>query len=218
MYVILLGLPGAGKGTQAARLTETLGLAHITTGELFRENIRLGTELGLKAKPYYDAGQLVPDQLTIGMLMERIGQPDCSRGCLFDGFPRTLEQAKALDQALARRGAGIDRAIYISVPTEELVRRLAGRWSCPQCGAIYHESSSPPKAAGACDSCGAQLTQRSDDRPDVVRTRLEVNLAQLETLLEYYRQKGKLVEIDGERDVEAVGEDVTALLVSHREA
>lgn len=213
MYVILLGLPGAGKGTQAARLTETTGLAHITTGELFRENIRLGTELGKAAQPYLEKGLLVPDEMTIGMLLERISRPDCARGCLLDGFPRNLEQARALDEALAQRGTGIDRAVYIRVSTDELVRRLAGRWNCPRCGAVYHESSRPPRAAGVCDNCGAQLYQREDDRPQVVRTRLEVNLAQLEPLLQYYREKGKLVEIDGDRDVEAVSEQLTTMLV-----
>ncbi|MBI2913318.1 MAG: adenylate kinase [Chloroflexi bacterium] len=212
MYVILLGLPGAGKGTQAAHLSKTKGLPHITTGELFRENIRLGTELGLKAKPFYDAGQLVPDELTIGMLVDRIGQPDCRRGCLFDGFPRTLEQAKALDEALASRGMAIGRAIYIKVPTDELVRRLAGRWNCRQCGAVYHQASRPPKAAGVCDNCGAQLYQRPDDRPDVVRTRLEVNLAGLQTLLSYYCQQGKLVEVQGRGDVDAIGHEIEGLL------
>ena len=214
MYLILLGLPGAGKGTQAARLTKTTGLVHITSGELFRENIRLATELGRKARPYVEEGLLVPDDLTIGMLLERISQPDCARGCMLDGFPRNLEQARALDEALARRGVAIDRVVYIEASTDELVRRLTGRWSCPQCGAVYHERSQPPREAGVCDRCGARLYQREDDRPEVVRTRLEVNLAQLEPLLEYYRQKGKLVEIDGERDAEAVGEELTAVLVS----
>ena len=212
MYVILLGLPGAGKGTQAAHLSKTKGLPHITTGELFRENIRLGTELGLKAKPFYDAGQLVPDQLTIAMLVERIEQPDCQRGCLFDGFPRTLEQAKALDEALAAGGRAIDRAILIKVSTDELVRRLAGRWNCRQCGAVYHEASRPPKVAGICDNCGAQLYQRQDDRPDVVRTRLEVNLAGLQTLLSYYCQQGKLVEVEGRGDVDAIGSEIEEVL------
>jgi adenylate kinase len=212
LYVILLGLPGAGKGTQAAHLSKTKGLPHITTGELFRENIRLGTELGLKAKPFYNAGQLVPDQLTIGMLVDRIEQPDCQRGCLFDGFPRTLEQAKALDEALAARGMAIGRAIYIKVPTDELVRRLAGRWNCRQCGAVYHEASRPPKVAGICDNCGAQLYQRQDDRPDVVRTRLEVNLAGLQTLLSYYCQQGKLVEVEGRGDADAIGSEIEEVL------
>ncbi len=211
--MILLGLPGAGKGTQAARLTKTIRLPHITTGELFRENIRLGTELGKEAQPYVEKGLLVPDKLTIGLLMERISNPDCARGFMLDGFPRNLEQARALDDALAGRGMAIDRTVYIRVSTDELVRRLAGRWTCPQCGAVYHESSRPPNTAGSCDNCGARLYQRQDDRPEVVRTRLEVNLAQLEPLLQYYRDKGKLVEIDGERDPEAVGEDLAAVLV-----
>ena len=212
MYVILLGLPGAGKGTQAAHLSKTKGLPHITTGELFRENIRLGTELGLKAKPFYDAGQLVPDQLTIAMLVERIEQPECQRGCLFDGFPRTLEQAKALDEALAVRRMAIGRAIYIKAPTDELVRRLAGRWNCRQCGAVYHEASRPPKVAGVCDNCDAELYQRQDDHPDVVRTRLEVNLAGLQTLLSYYCQQGKLVEVEGRGDVDAISSEIEEVL------
>ncbi len=215
MYVILLGLPGAGKGTQAAYVSQKTALAHITTGELFRENIRRGTELGLKAQPYYDAGRLVPDELTIGMLLDRIASPDCARGFLLDGFPRNLEQARALDEALAQRGAAVDRVLYIKVSRDELIARLTGRWSCPQCGAVYHERDLPPRRAGVCDKCGARLQQREDDRPEVVPTRLEVNLAQLEGLIDYYRRQGKLVEIDGEGHVEAVGRSLlTALGVS----
>ncbi len=214
MYLILLGLPGAGKGTQAALLAEKTGLVHITTGELFRENIRQGTDLGKEAQPYVEKGLLVPDRITIGMLLERISRPDCSRGCVFDGFPRNLDQARALDEALAQRGTAIDRAIYIRVSTDELVRRLAGRWSCPQCGTVYHEASHPPKEAGVCDNCGVKLYQRTDDQPDVVRTRLEVNQALLEPLLDYYREQGKLVDIDGERDVAAIGRELAAMLVS----
>ena len=212
MYVILLGLPGAGKGTQAARLSETMGFAHITTGELFRENIRRGTALGEQARPYVEKGLLVPDEITVGMLLERIAQPDCARGCLLDGYPRNLEQARALDEALAREGKAIDRVAYIGVPTEELVRRLAGRWTCRQCGAVYHETSRPPARAGVCDECGGGLYQREDDRPDVVRTRLEVNLAQLEPLLAYYGDQGKLVEVDGQQEIDGVGRDLAAVL------
>ncbi len=216
MYVILLGLPGAGKGTQAALLKNETGLSHVTTGELFRENIRLGTELGKKAQPFVESGRLVPDEITIGMLLDRISQPDCARGCMLDGFPRNLEQARALDEALAGDGKRIDRAIYISVATGELVRRLSGRWSCPNCGAVYNEISLPPKTPGVCDNCGFQLEQRKDDRPEAVRTRLEVNLKNLEPLLDYYRAQGKLCEAPGEGDVEDVTRAVRACLEGER--
>jgi len=218
LYVILLGLPGAGKGTQAAYVSQKAGLPHITTGELFRDNIRRETELGLKAKPYYDAGQLVPDELTIGMLLDRISSPDCARGFLLDGFPRNLEQARALDDALGQRGAAVDRVLYINVSRDELIARVSGRWSCPQCGAVYHERNLPPRRAGVCDKCGRRLQQRQDDRPDVVRTRLEVNLAQMEGLIDYYRRQGKLAEIDGEDEVEVVGRSMLAALGLSEEA
>ncbi len=212
MYVVLLGLPGAGKGTQAARLSERTGLAHVTTGELFRENIRRGTELGKKAQPYVDGGLLVPDEITTSMLLERMSQPDCANGCMFDGFPRNTEQAQALDRALSSEGKQIDRVIYIRVPTDELVSRLAGRWSCRECGAVYHETNQPPITAGVCDNCGSRLYQREDDRPEVVRTRLEVNLEKLEPLLDYYRSQRKLFEVDGEQDVETVSAAINRLL------
>ena len=204
MYLILLGLPGAGKGTQAAMICQETGLVHITTGELFRENIRQQTELGRKAQPFVEQGLLVPDELTVGMLLDRIARPDAAQGFALDGFPRNLDQAKALDDALAREGKAIDKTIYIKVPTEELVRRLSGRWNCRQCGAVYHEQSMPPKQQGVCDRCGGQLYQREDDRPDVVRTRLDVNVKQTEPLLEYYRRDAKLVEVDGGLEVDQV--------------
>jgi adenylate kinase len=216
LYVILLGLPGAGKGTQAALLAEETRLPHVTTGELFRENIRLGTELGKKAQPFVESGRLVPDEITIGMLLDRIAQPDCDDGCMLDGFPRNTEQARALDEALAATGKQIDRAIYIRVPTEELVRRLAARWNCPQCGAVYHETNQPPQTAGVCDNCGSQLYQREDDKPEVVRTRLEVNQKNLEPLLDYYRDQGKLCEADGEAGVEEVTRAVRSCLEGER--
>ncbi|TMB99503.1 MAG: adenylate kinase [Chloroflexi bacterium] len=212
MYVILLGLPGAGKGTQAARLSAATALAHITTGELFRDNIREGTALGEKAKPFVEGGLLVPDEITIGMLLDRVKQPDASAGFMLDGFPRNLEQARALDEALSREGKQIDEALYIKVSTEELVRRLAGRWSCPQCGAVYHEQSRPPMKPGVCDNCGAALYQREDDRPEVVRTRLEVNQKNLQPLLDYYDGRGKLREVDGERDPETISKDLGRLI------
>lgn len=212
MYVVLLGLPGAGKGTQASRLKDETGLAHITTGELFRENIRNETPLGVKAKEFVESGRLVPDEITIGMLLDRMSQPDTRGGVIFDGFPRNTEQARTLDDALARQGGQIDRAVYIHVDQDELVNRLAGRWSCPQCGAVYHEANQPPAKAGVCDDCGAELTQRADDRPDVVRTRLEVNLKNLEPLLEYYRKQDKLTEIEGDREPDSVSEDLKRII------
>jgi adenylate kinase len=211
VYVVLLGLPGAGKGTQAQILKES-GLVHITTGELFRQNIRNGTELGKKAQPYYDAGNLVPNELTIGMLLDRLREPDTAAGCLFDGYPRNLEQALALDEALATEGKAIDRAIYIKVDQEELVSRLAGRWSCPDCGTVYHEVNQPPKQQGICDNCGAGLTQRADDTPEVVRNRLEVNLQNLQPLLDHYAAQGKLTETDGARDPEEVSRDLRQMV------
>jgi len=212
LYVIFLGLPGAGKGTQAARLTQPTGLAHVTTGELFRENIRNETELGKKAKEFVEGGLLVPDEITIGMLLDRIAQPDCQKGFMLDGFPRTIEQAEALDAAVKSHGKEIDTAIYVKVGTDELLRRLAGRWNCKQCGAVYHEVSQPPAKAGVCDNCGSQLYQREDDKPEVVRTRLEVNIKNLEPLLAYYSGQGKLIEVEGERDANVITEDIKKVL------
>lgn len=212
MYVILLGLPGAGKGTQAARLTEETGLVHVTTGELFRENVARGTDLGKKAKPYMDQGLLVPDEITIGMLLDRISKPDCEKGIILDGFPRNVEQARALDRALEAEGKRVDKAIYIEVDSEELVQRLAGRWNCRQCGAVYHEVNQPPQKPGVCDRCGSQLYQREDDKPGVVRTRLRVNMEQLQPLLDYYRRQGKLVRVDGRRDVIEVTAELSGLV------
>ena len=210
MYLIFLGLPGAGKGTQAALLSERTGIAHITSGGIFRENISQETELGRKVKPYVEKGLLVPDELTIGMLLDRIDRDDARKGFVLDGFPRNVDQAKALDEALGREGKAIDSALYISVSVDELVRRLAGRWNCRGCGAVYHERNKPPQTSGVCDSCGGELYQREDDKPDVVRTRIDVNLKETEPLLDYYRRAGKLVEVDGERGVD----DVTAELLA----
>jgi adenylate kinase len=210
LYVILFGGPGAGKGTQAAILAEKTGLVHITTGELFREAIRQETELGNQAKVYYDRGQLVPDHLTIAMLLERLSQDDCARGCILDGFPRTLEQATALDEALAREGKAIDKVGYIQVPESELLSRLSGRWNCRQCGSVYHQRFQPPRQAGRCDQCGGELYQREDDKPETARRRLEVYSQQTAPLIDYYRARGKLVEIDGDKPVEEVAEGLLA--------
>ena len=205
MFLILLGPPGAGKGTQAALLVETWKLAHIATGDMFREAMRSGSEVGQQAKAYYDRGELVPDELTIRMLLERISQPDCARGCLLDGFPRNLDQAKALDAALSKRSQAVDHAAYIRVGEEELVQRLSGRWTCRGCGAVYHERYSPPKTAGRCDQCGGELYQRTDDHPETVRRRLGVYFRDTAPLVEYYQQEGKLIEVDGGQGIEAVG-------------
>ncbi len=187
-------------------------MAHITSGGLFRENIRRQTELGRKVQPILDRGLLVPDELTISMVLDRIAQPDARRGFVLDGFPRNVDQARALDEALAREGKSIGKAIYIKVSTDELVRRLAGRWNCPQCEAVYHELSMPPKKSGVCDSCGSELRQREDDRPDVVRTRLEVNLKETKPLLEYYGADGKLAEVNGDVEVKQVKEKLLAAM------
>ncbi len=208
MFIVLLGPPGAGKGTQAQRIAEATGLLHISTGDMFRENVRNETELGKLAKTYMDRGDLVPDEVTIQMLLERISRPDAAQGVMFDGFPRNVVQAEALDRALADRGAKINHALLISVSDEELVARLGGRWICRQCGTLYHERNDPPKQAGVCDKCGGELYQRDDDRPEVVRNRLEKQKPPAD-LIDHYRKQGVLTEIDGERPLD----DVTASLL-----
>ncbi len=208
MRLILLGLPGVGKGTQAKILAQREGLLHISTGDMFREAAAAGTELGKRAQEYMAAGALVPDEVTIGMLLERIAKPDAAKGLMLDGFPRTIPQAEALDTALAGQGAKIDAVLYIQVPEPELVARLTGRWSCGNCGAIYHMLSKPPKAAGTCDECGGTLSQRADDQPATVNARLETNRAWTEALAEFYGAQGKLHDIDGTGNPE----DITARL------
>ena len=206
MRLILLGLPGAGKGTQAKNLATRKGLLHISTGDMFREAAAAGTELGKRAQDYMSKGGLVPDEVTIGMLLERIAKPDAQVGLMLDGFPRTIPQAEALDRALAGRGQQIDAVLYIQVPEGDLMERLTGRWSCPSCGAIYHNQTKPPKADGKCDECGAALTQRADDQPATVKTRLDTNRAWTEALAEFYGKQGKLHEIDGTGAMDAITE------------
>lgn len=209
-YIVLIGPPGAGKGTQAVRLHEALNLPHVASGDLFRENLKNETELGLKAKSYMDRGELVPDGVTIAMVMERLGQPDCAGGALLDGFPRTIAQAEALDQALAGRGRKISVVPYISVPDEVLVERLSGRWLCRVCGESYHVLFSPPRRPGVCDKDGGELYQRDDDKPETVRNRLKVYWEQTSPLIDYYRRRGVLVEVNGDQPIEAVEADLYA--------
>jgi len=204
MYLVLLGPPGAGKGTQAERLEENLDLPHVSSGELFRENIRNESALGLLAKEYIDRGDLVPDDVTIGMIRERLSRPDCEQGAILDGFPRTQPQAVALDNMLAEMCRQLDGVLYLSVPDEELVRRLSGRWLCRECQTAYHTVFSPPTQEGICDVCGGQLYQREDDKPETVRARLDVYHERTAPLIEYYRDQGLLLEVDGSGDIEAV--------------
>jgi adenylate kinase len=206
--VILLGPPGAGKGTQAALIAERATVAHVASGDLFRKHLGEGTELGKLAKTYMDKGELVPDDVTIRMVLERIAEPDARGGYVLDGFPRTMEQAKALDKALADSGQRIDRAPLIEVDTEELVRRLAGRWICRKCQTPFHEYSAPPKQAGVCDACGGELYQRDDDKPEVVRARLETYERQTAPLVGYYEEQGKLARVNGQQPVEQVTTDL----------
>ena len=208
--VVLLGAPGAGKGTQAALLAQHWGVAHIASGDLFRKHLGEGTELGMLAKTYMDKGELVPDDVTIRMVLERMSEPDAANGYVLDGFPRTLEQASALDAALSEKGQGIASAPLIEVDIEELVRRLAGRWICRSCQAPYHGMSNPPKDAGRCDACQGELYQRDDDKPEVVRVRLTTYERQTAPLIEYYDAQGKLTRINGQREVGQVTEDIEA--------
>ena len=207
MYLILLGPPGTGKGTQAKRIAERLGLLHIATGDMFREAVQQDSELGRLAKSYMDRGELVPDEVTIAMVEERIDQPDAREGAIFDGYPRTLEQARALDAALRRRDKAVDIALHVTASDDVIVRRLSGRWLCDGCGEIYHEQHRPPKQEGKCDGCDGQLKQRADDKPAVVRERLRHQRPSVE-LLAHYRDRDDLVDIDGEGAVDAVTRDL----------
>ena len=212
MYVAFLGAPGAGKGTQAANVAKELKLAHIASGDLFRQALAQGTELGLQAKSYMEKGMLVPDEITIRMVLERLSAPDCKGGVILDGFPRNLEQAEALDKALAGQAKGIDKVVYIKVSQEELLKRLSGRWICRNCQTPYHEVNSPPKVKGKCDKCGGELYQRPDDTAETVKKRLQVYFAQTAPLIDYYTKAGKLLERDGEGGVDAVSRRIVAAL------
>jgi adenylate kinase len=214
-FIVLLGPPASGKGTQAARLREALGLPHVASGDLFRENLKNETELGLKAKVYMDRGELVPDDVTIAMVMERLNRPDCAGGALFDGFPRTIAQAEALDQALAERGHRISVVPYIAVPDEVLVERVSGRRLCRVCGEAYHVKFNPPKRPGVCDNDGGELYQRGDDKPETVRKRLQVYWEQTSPLIDYYRDRGMLVEVNGDQPIDAVAADLRAAVAGN---
>ncbi|MCA0170875.1 adenylate kinase [Bacillus sp. RAR_GA_16] len=212
MNLVLMGLPGVGKGTQAEKIVEKYGIPHISTGDMFRAAIKEGTPLGLKAKEYMDSGNLVPDEVTIGIVRERLGKDDCEKGFLLDGFPRTVAQADALETILSDLGKKLDYVINIAVEEDQLMQRLTGRRVCRNCGATYHAVFNPPKEEGVCDKCGGELYQRDDDKEETVRTRLEVNKQQQQPLLTFYEGKGYLETIDGNRDINEVFEDVDQLL------
>jgi adenylate kinase len=206
--LVLLGAPGAGKGTQAHVLARHLGLPQVATGDLFRAALRDGTPLGLAAKGYMERGELVPDEVTVRMLLERLGAPDAARGAILDGFPRTRAQAEALDRALAERDTAVEAALLVDVPADELLQRLSGRWLCEAAGHTYHETAYPPRVAGVCDICGSRLIQREDDRPEVVRARLEKQLGAMEDVVDHYRSAGVLQTVDGRRPIAAVTNDL----------
>lgn len=210
MRIVFLGPPGAGKGTQAATLCEEEGIAHVATGDMFRLAVREGTPLGREVARYMEAGQLVPDQVTVAVVRDRLSRDDCRPGFLLDGFPRTVPQAQALDGMLAELGISLDCVVNIQVRDDELVRRLSGRRVCRGCGKIYNVYLHPPQQAGQCDSCGGDLDQRSDDREETVRERLRVYHAQTAPLVEYFRQEGKLLDVDGERPLSAVAAEIRA--------
>ena len=212
MKIIMLGAPGAGKGTQAEKITEKYNLPHISTGDIFRANIKAGTELGVKAKAYIDKGQLVPDSLTIDLVMDRISQPDCNGGYILDGFPRTIPQAESLTEALKAKGESLDYAINVHVPDENIVKRMSGRRACPGCGATYHMVFAAPHKEGVCDKCGSELYLRDDDAPETVKKRLAVYHNQTQPLIQYYGGKKILRTVDGTKNLNEVFQDITNIL------
>jgi len=209
-YIVLLGPPGAGKGTQAEVISEKMNLAHISSGDIFRENLKAQTELGKQAQGYMNRGELVPDDLTIAMIKERLSRPDCAQGALLDGFPRTPAQAEALNHMLSDFNGKVDAVPYISVPAELLIERLSGRWTCRAQGHIYNSISNPPKNAGVCDLDGSELYQRDDDKPETVANRIKVYSAQTSPLIDYYRQRGLLIEVDGTQPIDVVSQKMLA--------
>ena len=211
-YIVLLGPPGAGKGTQAQIVSARLGLPHISSGDIFRENLKNQTELGIHAKGFIDRGELVPDDVTIGMIRERLSRPDCQSGALLDGFPRTPQQAEALVGILAEYNGRVAAVPYINVPEVVLIERLTGRWTCRASGHIFHEKFSPPRQPGRCDHDGSDLYQREDDKAETVSRRIRVYFEQTMPLIDYYRRKGLLVELDGRQSIEKVSADLLAAL------
>jgi len=212
MKIIMLGAPGAGKGTQAKKLAAKYGIPHISTGDIFRANIKNGTELGAKAKVFMDQGLLVPDELVVDLIMDRFAQPDCENGYVLDGFPRTIPQAKALDDALTKNNDAVEYAIDVDVPDEAIVNRMSGRRACVGCGATYHVATIPPKKEGICDVCGAELILRDDDKPETVLKRLSVYHEQTQPLIEYYKAKSILRTVDGTRDPETAFADIIKIV------
>ena len=212
MKIIMLGAPGAGKGTQAKMIAEKYGLPHISTGDIFRANIKNGTELGKEAKEYMDKGLLVPDELTVRLLLDRVAQDDCKKGYVLDGFPRTIPQAEVLDEKLSELGEKVDYAINVDVPDENIVNRMSGRRACLNCGATYHIVSIPPKKEGICDVCGSELVLRDDDRPETVQNRLKVYHEQTQPLIDFYEKKGVLRSVDGTLPMEEVFTAITKIL------
>ena len=212
MKIVMLGAPGAGKGTQADKIAEKYNIPHISTGDIFRSNIKAGTELGKKANSFIDQGLLVPDEVTIGMLLDRIHEVDCENGYILDGFPRTIPQAESLTAALEENGEAIDFALDVEVPDANIVNRMAGRRACLKCGATYHTEFAAPKKEGICDKCGSELVLRDDDKPETVQKRLEVYHEQTHPLIDYYKKKGVLHAIDGTLSMETVFKNIVDIL------
>ena len=212
MKLIMLGAPGAGKGTQAKKIAEKYQIPHISTGDIFRANIKGQTELGMKAKSFMDQGMLVPDEITIGMLLDRIHEADCAGGYVLDGFPRTIPQAESLTKALAEMGTGIDYAINVDVPDDYIVSRMSGRRACLNCGATYHVAFNPPKTENVCNTCGQSLVLRDDDKPETVKKRLDVYHQQTQPLIDYYKKAGVLKEVDGTQNMEDVFQSIIKVL------
>lgn len=212
MKIIMLGAPGAGKGTQAKMIADKYKVPHISTGDIFRANIKNGTELGKKAKEFMDKGQLVPDELTVEILLDRVAQEDCKNGYVLDGFPRTIPQADVLDKELTKLGDKVDFAINVDVPDENIIRRMSGRRACLKCGATYHIEHIPPKKEGICDTCGSELVQRDDDKPETVKNRLNVYHEQTQPLIDYYTKKNILKTVDGTKDMQEVFNEITGIL------
>ena len=212
MRIIMLGAPGAGKGTQAKKIASKYSIPHISTGDIFRANIKNGTELGNKAKTYMDQGLLVPDELVVDLVVDRVNQEDCANGYVLDGFPRTIPQAEALDKALMEMGQSIDYAINVEVPDENIVQRMSGRRACVNCGATYHIVYAPTKKENVCDTCEGELILRDDDKPETVQKRLNVYHEQTQPLIDYYTEKNKLVEVDGTIDIEKVFDAIVKIL------